>query len=103
MQIDSPLRHDIFLRLLPFLPEGFSEYKLLGLIRVPGSAALRAAGTAAAIFIAVSGGGFKLSVPHLSAPPTQMQFLALCAGEAVFLWIIFHMLECCESRVPECR
>ena len=91
--MDPAFRSDIFLCLFPLLPEGFLENDLLGPVRILGPAALCPAGTTAAIFAPVPGGGHKLSVPHFCGLPPQMQLPALGAGEAVFFGVIFHVLN----------
>ena len=72
-QMDSTFRPDIFLCLLPFLPEGLSEYKLLGPVLVLDPAALCPLRAPATIFTPVPGGGYKLSVPRFCGLPPQIQ------------------------------
>ena len=81
--MNSALGHDIFLRLFSFLPESLLEHDLLGLVLVLGPVALWPAGTAAAIFAPVPGGGHKLSIPHLRCLPPQRQLPALYTGKTV--------------------
>ena len=92
-QMNAALCHDICGCLLPLFPEGFLEHNLLGLVQILGPAALYPAGTFAAIFTPVPGGGHKLSVLHLRCLPSQAQLSALCAGEAVCFGVIFHIFN----------
>src|SRR5699024_3945828 len=91
--MNAALCHDICGCLLPLFPEGFLEHDFLGLVQILGSAALYPAGTLAAIFTLVPGGGHKLPVLHFGCLPSQVQLPALCAGEAVCFWVIFHIFN----------
>ena len=91
--MDSTLTHNVSRRLFPFLPKGFLEHNLFGLIRILSSTTLCPARTSPAIFALVSGGGDKLAVFYFRTLPAKSQFFALSTGETVFLPVVCHVFH----------
>lgn len=90
-QMDSTFAHNVFRCLLPFLPKGFLEHNLFGLIRILRSTILCPVRTAPATFALISGGGDKPAVFCFRTLPAKSQFSALGAGKTVFLRIVCHV------------